>query len=56
MNLSADGIQAIYDTVFYVTLHVAKALMAFLQRDSFLYWPFLVSSLAIAVLGLRRTG
>jgi len=48
-------LKAVYDTVFYVTLNVGKALTAALQRDSFLYWPFLVSSVVIAALAWRWT-
>src|SRR6185436_20845036 len=53
MDLSPDTLKAVYDTVFYVTLHLGKALTAALQRDSFLYWPFLVSSVIIAALAWR---
>ena len=55
MDLSPDTLKAVYDTVFYVTLHLGKALTAALQRDSFLYWPFLVSSVIIAALAWRWT-
>lgn len=42
-----------YDFTYKVVFHAAKALFAPLQRDSFLYWPFLVSTLLIAVLAWR---
>lgn len=34
---------------FYFSYHLTKALTAFLQRDSFLYWHFLASTAAVAV-------
>lgn len=43
----------LYDAVFTVTLNLAKAVLAFLQQDSFLYWPFLVSTVIIAMLAWR---
>ena len=42
-------LKAVYDVVYYVTVNFAKAVLAFLQRDSYLYWPFIVSTLAIMV-------
>lgn len=45
-----ETIQAVYDTTFYVVVNIGKAFTAFLQRDSFLYWPFLISSVIIAAL------
>ena len=50
-----DPLKAWTDTVFYVTLQTGKALLAAIQRDSFLYWPFLVSSVVIAALAWRWT-
>ena len=55
MDLSPDTLKAVYDTVFYITLHAGKAVTAALQRDSFIYWPFLVSSVIIAALAWRWT-
>lgn len=55
MDLSPETLKAVYDTVFYITLHAGKALTAALQRDSFIYWPFLVSSVIIAALAWRWT-
>ena len=43
----------LYDTVYSVTYHVASALLAFMQRDSYLYWPFIISTFAIALLAWR---
>lgn len=43
----------LYDIIFKVGFHATKAVLAFLQRDSVLYWPFLISTLAIAVLAWR---
>ena len=47
-GISGD-LKAVYDVLYYVAFNFAKAVMAFLQRDSFLYWPFIVSTLAIMV-------
>src|SRR5688572_32763199 len=33
---------------FYLVFHLTKAFTAFIQRDSFLYWPYLLSTLALA--------
>lgn len=55
MDLSPETLKAVYDTVFYITLHAGKAVTAALQRDSFIYWPFLVSSAIIAALAWRWT-
>lgn len=35
--------------VTYLAQHLTKALTAFIQRDSFLYWPYLLSTVAIAL-------
>ena len=45
--------QQLYDIIYQASFHAARAVLAFLQRDSFLYWPFLVSTLAIAMLAWR---
>ncbi len=42
-----DHLQRLFDAVYYVGFHFARAVLAFLQRDSYLYWPFIVSTLAI---------
>lgn len=42
-----------YDLTYKVVFNAAKTLLAPLQRDSFLYWPFLVSTLVIALLAWR---
>jgi sterol desaturase/sphingolipid hydroxylase (fatty acid hydroxylase superfamily) len=47
-GLSGD-LKAVYDVVYYVAFNFAKAVLTFLQRDSYLYWPFIVSTLAIMV-------
>lgn len=36
--------------LYFITFNVTKAALAFLQRDSYLYWPFLVSSVLLAFL------
>lgn len=48
-------LKAIYNAVYYVAFNFAKAVMAFLQRDSYLYWPFIVSTLAIMVVAAWYT-
>ena len=55
MDLSPETLKAVYDTVFYIVVHAGKAVTAALQRDSFIYWPFLVSSVIIAALAWHWT-
>lgn len=45
-GISGD-FKAVYDALYYLAYHFARAVLAFLQRDSYLYWPFIVSTLAI---------
>jgi len=47
-------LQALYQAVYYVAFNLAKAVLAFLQRDSYLYWPFIVSTLVIMVFAAHR--
>jgi sterol desaturase/sphingolipid hydroxylase (fatty acid hydroxylase superfamily) len=42
-------LQALVSAVTYVSYNVTKALLPFIQRDSFLFWPFLVSAAVIAI-------
>ena len=51
-GLPAD-LQAVYNTIYYLVFNLARAVLAFLQRDSYLYWPFIVSTLAIMVIAAR---
>lgn len=44
-----DFDHALAELVYYLAYNLARALTVFRQRESFLYWPFLLSSLAIAV-------
>ncbi len=44
--------QSLYDAIFFTSYHLTMALLAPVQRDSLLYWPFLISSLAITVIAL----
>lgn len=37
------------DVLYYVVFNIARALLAFLQWDSYLYWPFLVSTVVLVV-------
>lgn len=43
--------------LYFITFNLTKAVLAFLQSDSYLYWPFLVSSvlLALVVSGFGAT-
>lgn len=42
-----------FQAIYYVTFHFARAVLAFLQRDSYLYWPFILSTLLIALMVAR---
>ncbi len=44
---------AYFNFVLKAVYHATKTVLAFLQRDSVLYWPFLISTLAIAWLAWR---
>ncbi len=48
-----DGVQLAYEATYYVVYHLVRALTAVRQGDSFLYWPFLASSLILAVIAQR---
>lgn len=41
--------QSLVHALYYVVFHLTKAITAFNQRDSFLYWPFAASALLIAI-------
>ncbi len=45
--------QNFYDLIFKAVFHATRAVITFLQRDSVLYWPFLISTLVIAWLAWR---
>ena len=47
------AINSLYEIIYNVVFHATRAILAFLQRDSFLYWPFLISTLAIALVAWR---
>ncbi len=49
--LAADP--GLLDTLFQAMFHATRAVLAFVQRDSVLYWPFLISTLVIAWLAWR---
>ncbi|HEX2825387.1 MAG TPA: sterol desaturase family protein [Burkholderiales bacterium] len=42
-------LQSAYHALTYLAYHLTKAVTAFIQRDSFLYWPFALSALLIAI-------
>ena len=52
-------LQTVFEAVHSVAYNLGKAVMALTQRDSYLYWPYLVSAgllaLAVAVVTARRT-
>jgi len=54
VDLGVDAAKAMYDAVYYLVFHLTRALTAFLQRDSYLYWPFLLSTLLLVILLGRR--
>ena len=57
MNLDPDLLKVLNDVVYYVVFNLTKAVLPFLQRDSFLYWPFVVSTiLVVGVLARSRGG
>src|SRR5215216_2446775 len=39
----------IVDAAYYIAFNLTKAITAIIQRDSFLYWPFVLSALVIAL-------
>src|SRR5687767_3680865 len=39
----------LFDGIVYVAFNLTKAITAFIQRDSILYWPFALAALAIAL-------
>ena len=43
----------LYAAIHQVLFQVARAVLTFLQRDSFLYWPFLISTVLIAMAAWR---
>lgn len=48
-------LQAFYAALYYVVFNFARAVLAFLQRDSYLYWPFILSTLVLMPLVALRT-
>ena len=51
--MDIDFLRLATDALYYVVFHFTRALLVFLQRDSYLYWPFLLSTLAIVLLMSR---
>jgi sterol desaturase/sphingolipid hydroxylase (fatty acid hydroxylase superfamily) len=41
------------DSLDYLVLNLAKAMSVVFQRDSYIYWPYLLSSIAIALVAWR---
>ena len=54
MSGLSDPVQAFYSVVYYLAFNFGRAVLAFLQRDSYLYWPFILSTLLIALVVSRR--
>ena len=54
--MDADLLKLVTDVTYYVVFHVTRALLVFLQRDSYLYWPFLLSTLLIVLFMSRLSG
>lgn len=54
MDTGAIVLKMGYDVLHYVAFHFTRAFMAFLQRDSYLYWPFLLST-AVLVWFVAKT-
>jgi sterol desaturase/sphingolipid hydroxylase (fatty acid hydroxylase superfamily) len=42
--------QRLYDAAYTLVFNLAKAVLAFLQRDSLLFWPFVMSTVVIGML------
>src|SRR5687768_1055933 len=41
--------QTLFQVVYYFAYNLTKAVTAFIQRDSFLYWPFVLSAVVLAI-------
>ena len=54
MTTDPDVLQAIHGVVHYVVYHLTRAITVPIQRDSYLYWPFIVSTALIAAVAIRR--
>ncbi len=50
MNLNFEMSWSLNDIVYYVVFNASRAAFALLQFDSYLYWPFLLSTIALAVM------
>ena len=48
--------EPLLDALDFVVFNLAKATSAILQHDSYLYWPYLLSSVAIAFVAWRWLG
>ncbi len=46
------NMQSYYHAIFFTAFHLTRALTAPIQRDSLFYWPFLISTLVIALAAL----
>ena len=53
MVLDPTIFQGWHPLLFNAVLLMANSVLTFLQRDSFLYWPFLISTVVIGALAWR---
>jgi sterol desaturase/sphingolipid hydroxylase (fatty acid hydroxylase superfamily) len=56
MSIDPAILQSAIGALYYVVFNITKALTVFLQPDSYLYWPFLLSTLLIVLLVSRLSG
>lgn len=54
--MEPDLLKSAYDALHYLVFHATRAVTAFLQRDSYLYWPFILSTLALVGWAAARSG
>ena len=50
MTVFSDISSNFASVLYFVTFHLTRALLAFTQSDSYLYWPFVLSTLALAMM------
>ncbi len=55
MTIEPDALSALYNALHYIAYQVTKAVTAPFQQDSYLYWPFIASTVAIALAAIRHT-
>ena len=55
MNIEPDVFSAFFNAIHYIAYQVSKAFTAPFQRDSYLYWPFITSTIAIALVAIHHS-